>query len=125
MGSADAGHLAPVTCYEIVIESGGVESVAVDLDLTHDNPEDAIRVRDVLIARGATVSGITRDGVRLNDAELRADLESYKIAVSKDTDTQLQPTYRRGRGGGADQGETRAGKQVPVWRPPNPEDRFD
>lgn len=125
MGSADGGHLAPTTLYEIVLESKGRDDLAVDLDTVHDNPKDVIRVREVLVARGAVVSHITRNGVALDEAELSADLESYEISLSKEDDTKLRPTYRRGRGERADHGETSDGRQVPVWRPPNPEDRFD
>lgn len=125
MGSADGGHLETAAFYEIVLASNSPDGLAVGLDLAHDNPKDVIRVRDVLVARGATVFHITRNGAALDETELRGDLEAYEISQSKEGDTKLRPTYRPGRGEHADHGETRNGKQVPVWRPPNPEDRFD
>lgn len=123
MGSAEAAHVEPATVYEIVLNSDRAGELIVEM--VHDNPEDVIRVHELLIARGVDVSHITRNSVRLDVAELRRDLESYKIKVSNEADTKLRPAYRPGKGSSADYGETGAGRQALVWRPLNPEDRFD
>jgi len=69
---------------------------------------------------------ILRDGVEITESQLRADIESWEIQKTMEESTRLPSTYRRGWGTQHDDiAQTADGDTARVWKPPNPDDRFE
>ena len=69
---------------------------------------------------------ITKDGVKLTDSELVAELRNFDIDTVMESQSRLPSTYRRG--GGHERDDVAIGKDgqpTKVWGPDNPEDRHD
>lgn len=120
--SVDSGNLEECPRYEIILKPG-IE--CPDVELVHDDPESVLAVRDSLYSRGHVSSHITRDGVIITDVELERDVASYRIRVNRQSESKLLANFRSGRTSLSDHAESSSGERVPVWRPTNPDDRFD
>ena len=69
---------------------------------------------------------ILRDGTKLNEEQLAADIESCEIQAFRDGETKLPRTYRHGLGHRTDD-VAKGPDETPVkaWGPENPEDRHE
>lgn len=111
--------------YEIT----GLSQVEVppDIDGVYDNPKSANSdLRHLRRKFPGKNFDILRDGLKLTDAELDADIKSFEIQAVIEKSTQLPATYRPGRGTESDDVATGIdGNPVNVRGPDNPEDRYD
>ena len=67
---------------------------------------------------------IVRDGKQITKKDLDYDLKSYEIQTAREEDTLLRPGFREGYGTQSDFSEGPDGV-TKVWKPPNPEDKYD
>jgi hypothetical protein len=95
-----------------------------DVEGIYDNPKSAKSVLAYLRMefRGKQFD-ILRDGVKITDAELDADIESFDIQAVREESARLPGNYRRGWGTERDDLAIGPdGRPAKVWAPPNPED---
>jgi hypothetical protein len=111
--------------YEITVPAGA--TIPPGVNLIHDNPTSAREtLQDLYMFCGRADFAVLRNGVKLSDEELGADIESYEIAQVRENSSQLPSTYRPGWGVRTDDVAAEPdGNPVRVWGPENPEDRFD
>lgn len=98
-----------------------------DVDGIYDNPKSAKVDLEYLRRSFPWVDfAILRDGTKLTEAQLVADIESYEIQAFIEDETKLPATYRRGLGHRTDDVATGPDETpVKVWGPENPEDRHE
>ncbi len=101
------------------------DEVPPDDDLSYDNPHSARSALEYLRKKfpGKNL-GILRDGVKFTDTELDAEISSCDIEAIREESTRLPGTYRRGWGTD-DVAIGPDGEPTTVWRPKNPDDRFE
>jgi hypothetical protein len=103
------------------------DEVPPDDDLSYENPElaksDLAYLRKKFPGRDF---GILRDGVKITDAELDAEINSSDIQAVIEESTRLPGTYRPGKGTERDDVAIGPdGHPTKVWGPKNPDDRYE
>jgi len=89
-----------------------------------ETPEEAHTALNTLRGLGFSDLRILRDGELVSENELCRDMISDEFRRDIEEGSVLPTGYRERRSGGADQGVSRDGRK-PVWKPDNPENRFD
>jgi len=109
--------------YEIFVPSEILDDGQVDR--VYDNPAAARRAAEELRTRLGVDLFVLRDGIPITQDGLDVDERSYEIHEVIDEDSQLRPNYRPGWGNWADYAVDADGETKKVWKPENPEDRFE
>jgi hypothetical protein len=87
-------------------------------------PGEARAALATLRALGFLELGVRRDGIDIDEGEFQADIETDDIRRDIEESSVLPAGYRERRRGEPDLGVSRNGTAA-VWKPENPEDRFD
>ncbi len=97
-----------------------------DVEGDYDNAKSAKCHLDHLRKRFPEIDlVILKDGLKLTDIELDADVKPYEIQTEREEACRLPSTYRHGWGGERDDVAIGTdGTPAKVWRPDNPEDEY-
>jgi hypothetical protein len=110
-------------------EIAGLSEISApsDVDGIYDNPKSAKVDLEYLRKTFPWADfAILRNGTKLTEAELVADIESYEIQAFVEAETKLPATYRHGLGHRTDDIAIGPNENpVKVWGPENPEDRHE
>src|SRR6266850_735862 len=111
--------------YEILLPHG--LSQPSEAELVHDNPvsaKDSYQYLGVMFSNCCLI--LLRDGKQITEAELESDIQSWEIRSVMADESRLPSTFRHAwPTHSADVATGPNGETVRVWRPENPEDRFE